>query len=260
MKVLAIVSSFRRQGNTDRIVQMIGQQMQAEAKMHNEPLEFETIYPAHMNLKTCLGCRTCFNKGEERCPLKDDLAAILAKMRAADGIIMASPVYVSDVNGVMKTLMDRLAFICHRPEFAGKCVYFVATTGSSPTKHAIRTMQATISWGFHLVGAAGFNMGARMPSDALIDQYTEQTKRIARKLLTTIYRQTYRKPSFVSLMVFKIQQRGWSRADANTIDYRYWQRQGWTDPRREYFIPHRANRLTVAAARFVGGILSRLWA
>ena len=50
-------------------------------------------------------------------------------MDAADGIIFASPVYVNDVSGIAKTWIDRLAYVCHRPAFAGKCAYLIATVG-----------------------------------------------------------------------------------------------------------------------------------
>jgi multimeric flavodoxin WrbA len=76
------------------------------------------------------------------------MLAIQAKMDAADGLLLASPVYVDDVSGLTKTWMDRLAYLCHRPGFGGKCAYPVATVGGSPTCHTLRTMNAALlTWG-----------------------------------------------------------------------------------------------------------------
>lgn len=42
----------------------------------------------------CLVCRRCFDVGEGFCPLKDELLSIREKLNKADGVILASPVYV----------------------------------------------------------------------------------------------------------------------------------------------------------------------
>ena len=216
MRILALVSSYRKKGNTARIVQMIEAQMKAVAARHNEVLEFETLYLGHVDLQPCRGCRTCFDRGEEMCPLKDDLRAIKAQMDAADGIILASPVYVNDVNGVAKNWMDRLAYVCHRPEFAGKCAYLVATVGGGPTSHTLRTMNMALhTWGFHIVGQAGYKMGALMDQDEVETRhgfrsaYAEKTARVAEKLFQAISQLHFVRPSFLSLMMFKIQQLSW---------------------------------------------------
>ena len=258
MKVLALVSSYRKNGNTARIVHMIEGHMQALAARHNEPLEFDTLYLAHMDIQPCRGCRTCFDRGEEKCPLKDDLPAVKAKLDAADGIILASPVYVNDVNGVAKNWIDRLAYVCHRPTFAGKCAYLVTTVAESPTAHTLRTMNVALrTWGFHIVGQAGFKMGALMPQDEMESRYQGKTARVAGALFQAISQRQFLRPSFLSLMFFKIQQRSWQREPQDTLDYAYWEEQGWFDPHREFYIEHRANRVKVALARLAGAVIAR---
>jgi|GEM_PF-5981230 len=42
-------------------------------------VEFEYVFLKDIDLKTCLGCEFCFDKGEELCPLKDDLAILEEK-------------------------------------------------------------------------------------------------------------------------------------------------------------------------------------
>ena len=65
-------------------------------------------------------------------------------MKAADGILIASPVYMEDVSGIIKTWIDRLAHVSHRPEFAGKCAYLVATTARSRTNRTLETLRIAV--------------------------------------------------------------------------------------------------------------------
>jgi NAD(P)H-dependent FMN reductase len=206
----------------------------------------------------CRGCRLCFDRGEEHCPLKDDLPSIKAKMDEADGFVVASPVYVNDVNGVAKNWMDRLAYVCHRPALAGKCVYLLATVADSPTGHALRTLNVGLrTWGFHIVGEAGFKMGARMPDNELKTKLDSAASRIADELYGAVVGGRYLRPSFLSLMVFRIQQLSWRGHDPESLDYAYWQERGWFDPSCTFYVNHRAHPVKVTAARLAGTVLSR---
>lgn len=257
MKLLACVSSYRKNGNTDQVVQLIEEQLHKIAALHNTPLEIETLYLGHMDIRPCRGCRVCFDRGEERCPLKDDVSTIKAKMKEADGVILASPVYIDDVNGIMKNLLDRLAHLCHRPEFAGKGAYLLATTGSSPTGHALRTLNAPMYWGCSVIGRAGFKTGELMKRDEIERLYRAKIEKGAQEIFRAIHEKSAANPSFFSLMVFRIQQEGWRKEpDQGSIDYQYWSGQGWLDPHREFFFQHEANRLKVAFARLVGAVLA----
>jgi multimeric flavodoxin WrbA len=72
--------------------------------------EFETVVLAQQNITPCAGCETCHTPEhllhciyEE----EDDVKAIHARMKAADLLIYATPVYVFGVTGRMKTFLDR---------------------------------------------------------------------------------------------------------------------------------------------------------
>lgn len=261
MNIVALVGSPRKNGNTAAVIDLVGEWLRAEAARHGVPLSFDTIYLGDADIRPCRGCRVCFDRGEAMCPLKDDTLAIKARIHQADAIILGSPVYVGDVSGVVKTWIDRMAHVCHRPEFGGKPVYLIATTGGSATRHTLHTMQgAWISWGAHLVGWAGFKLGARTTRPEIAARYGKDIARIARRLFRAAYTQAGIRPRFAALMVFKIQQISRSSAARDTLDYQYWREQGWTDPRRTYFVPHQGGRAKVALARLVGGIMARLFA
>ena len=162
MKILILLSSLRKQGNTDSVVDLLNENLKEEASLNNIPLEIEKICLGDYDIAPCRGCRVCFDRGERFCPIKDDLIEIKTKMNSADGVILASPVYVDDINGIMKNLIDRLAHVCHRPEFAGKSAFLVVTVGSSRTSHALRTLDTALrTWGFYIIGKAGFKTLAK---------------------------------------------------------------------------------------------------
>jgi multimeric flavodoxin WrbA len=98
-------------GNTALILDMV------KAELASDGSDVTEINLAHRDIQPCRGCRLCFDKGETSCPLADDLAEIREAMRAHDVTVFASPIYVEDVNGAMKGLIDRMAYACHRPEF-----------------------------------------------------------------------------------------------------------------------------------------------
>ena len=259
MKILMLIGSFRRNGNTDQLTGLIGEHLQQEASQAQVPLEIETIYLGQQSLQFCRGCRICFERGEDKCPVKDDLLAIKAKMQAADGILMASPVYVDDVSGITKNFIDRLCHVCHRPQFAGKTAYLVATTGSSRTGKTLETMKMALrTWGFHVAGQSGFKMGALMKREDTRACFDSQASHAARTLFQATHQQSYRKPSFFSIMMFKIQQMSWrAKGKPGTLDYRYWEQQGWFDPTRTFYIPHDASKVKVALARLTGAVIGK---
>jgi hypothetical protein len=70
--------------------------------------EFETIYPAALDIKPCLSCWQCWFKTPGRCVQDDDMAGVLGRMRAADVIVLATPIYIDHLTAQLKTLVDRM--------------------------------------------------------------------------------------------------------------------------------------------------------
>jgi multimeric flavodoxin WrbA len=256
-KILALIGSYRKKGNTARIVQMIEARMRVLAPEYATPLEFETLFLGDLDIRMCRGCRACFDRGEDACPLKDDIPLIRAKMDAADGLLLAGPVYVDDVSGLVKTWMDRLAYLCHRPAMGGKCAYPLATVGGSTTGHTLRTMNAALlTWGYHLVGRTGLKMGALASAEEL-PRYQPAADKAADKLFRAVAQQQALNPTFVSLMAFKIQQLAWRREPPGSYDYSWWQNQGWLEPACTFYFPPHSSRVKVALARLAGAIVYR---
>ncbi len=99
MKVLGIVSSSRKGGNTETLVsEVLGSAQEAGAEMELLLLRDKIIQP-------CDGCRTCHKTGV--CHIRDDMQEIYPELEAADAIVLGTPVYFWTVSGQCKTLIDR---------------------------------------------------------------------------------------------------------------------------------------------------------
>lgn len=106
MKILAINGSHRgRNGYTQVLIEMFfegARQLDAEC---------DTIVLKDLKINQCLGCRVC-HKSEHylKCIYdeKDDVKGIFDKMREADILVFATPIYIFSMTGLMKIFLDRI--------------------------------------------------------------------------------------------------------------------------------------------------------
>ena len=70
------------------------------------------IHVGKETIRGCIACHGCVKKQNEACAIKDDpVNGWIQKMKAADGIVLGSPVYFSAVAGTMKSFLDRAFFV-----------------------------------------------------------------------------------------------------------------------------------------------------
>ena len=103
MKVIGIVGSPRKNGNTELLTK------HTLKAISEEGVDTELIRLAGLKIKPCTACMAC--KEQEICSIKDDLFSIYLKMKEADGIILASPVYFGSATALIKALMERVGYI-----------------------------------------------------------------------------------------------------------------------------------------------------
>jgi multimeric flavodoxin WrbA len=106
LKALAINGSPRTGGNTETLLRKVLEPL-AEAGW-----ETELVQVGGKPLRGCLACYQCSKKKNLRCSQKDPVFdEVMAKMIAADAIILGSPTYFADVSAEMKALIDRAGFV-----------------------------------------------------------------------------------------------------------------------------------------------------
>lgn len=105
MKVLAINGSSRKGGNTEILLRAVLAPISAAG------IETEIYQIGGKLVHGCTGCRTCRESGEPVCIFKNDVMnEVTAKMIEADGIVIGSPVYFTDVSTEIKALIDRAGY------------------------------------------------------------------------------------------------------------------------------------------------------
>ena len=156
MKVVGINSSPRKDGNTAIIIKAVF------AELEKEGIETELIQFAGQPIQGCTGCGVCSETQDNKCSIDDDaFNGYMQKMIDADGIILGSPVYFTDVTAEMKALIDRAGMVSLSnggllKYKAGAAVMAVRRGGAT---HAFDTMNHFLHYmQMFLVGASYWNM------------------------------------------------------------------------------------------------------
>jgi len=99
LKVLGIVGSPRKEGNTEIMIE------EALSAARDEGAKTDIFLIAGKTINGCDGCHSCFKTGA--CKIKDDMQPLYKKMEWADAIIFGSPVYFNYVTAQLKAIIDR---------------------------------------------------------------------------------------------------------------------------------------------------------
>jgi multimeric flavodoxin WrbA len=106
MKVVAFNGSARLDGNTAILLKT------ALGELERDGIQTELIQLAKEQLPGCGVCYRCFKQKDERCSVDTDpVNDYIAKMAAADGILLGSPVYFADITANMKALIERCGMV-----------------------------------------------------------------------------------------------------------------------------------------------------
>lgn len=125
MNVLVINGSPRgKQSNTYKLARAFWEGMGQEANASGIKFEMEEIQVSRLELKSCLGCFSCWSKTPGKCCIQDDMKDVLEKILWADVTIWSFPLYYYTVPGGVKNLIDRqlpltLPFMIDRKDGVG---------------------------------------------------------------------------------------------------------------------------------------------
>jgi NAD(P)H-dependent FMN reductase len=220
-------------------------------------VDCETVMLSDYRLELCRGCKLCFENGEESCPLKDDRDVLIKKMTASDGVVFASPSYMFQVSGIMKTFLDRLAFFGHRPRFFGRTFTNIVVQGLP--------FDSKIGKYLNFVGSC---LGFNTVTGSRITAREPMTEKEARKMDRILARQSRRfckalmkpgnpTPTLTMLMGFRIGRTTMKlELDDSSRDYRYYKEKGWFDS--DYFYPARLGPVKKVLGRLFDAIGSRM--
>ena len=128
MKVVGVFGSPRKDSNTTILAREV---LRAASEVGAETEEFVL---EELEFHGCQGCNQC-KTAREDCGQTDELTEVLKAMDEADALVLASPIYFSDVSGQFKLFFDRTnSFL--KPDFTarlrrGRRAVFVMSQGNS---------------------------------------------------------------------------------------------------------------------------------
>ena len=102
MRVLMINGSPRKNGNTSIAL------AEMERIFQEEGMETQVVQVGNQNIRGCIACLSCKQKG--KCVFDDLVNQIAPQFEAADGLVIASPVYYASANGGLISFIDRLFY------------------------------------------------------------------------------------------------------------------------------------------------------
>lgn len=102
MKVLMLNGSPHKDGTTYRALREVSD------RLNDFGIETEIITVGNEKITGCMACGVCTKLG--KCVTDDIVNEVIEKLKAADGLIVGSPVYYASMNGTLKSLLDRVFF------------------------------------------------------------------------------------------------------------------------------------------------------
>ena len=105
LKVLILNGSPRKNGNTSVAIG------EMEKVFAQSGVEVETVQIGQLDVRGCIACGTCFERG--KCVFDDIVNELAPKFEAADGLVIASPVYYASANATLIACLDRLFYSTH---------------------------------------------------------------------------------------------------------------------------------------------------
>lgn len=166
MKVIAINSSARKDGNTAILINEVFKEL------HNKKIETELITLAGDIIHPCKACFLC-NKYSNCIYKNDSFYQIFEKIKEADGIILGSPVYSANISSTMQAFLERAAVIADL--HPGLLKYKVGIgVIASRRGGAINALDALnhffLNHEMFIVGSTYWNIGyGKLPGDVIND-------------------------------------------------------------------------------------------
>ena len=222
MKILAIHGSPRTIRSTTRRLAVWVLEGAREAGAETEMVDL-----CDYRVTPCTDCEGCRMTGT--CVYDDDVPALVARMKEADGIVFGSPVYIDNVTGQIKIFFDRLADAIHYQILTGKYGCAVAVTEESGGDEVVAYLNHVLNY-LGVISVGGIGIATR-GKDGVIDRAEPEARALGKKLAGAI-RHGFSDPKQETEITgnrayFK------SIVDANrdfrTVEYEDWEKKGWLD-------------------------------
>jgi len=183
-RIVIVIGSPRKMGNSATLAQSVADGARSVGG------EVEIFYLHEMNVNPCDACEVCRQESSADCIITDDMEGLYPKLRQADALVIASPIYYFTVSAQTKLFMDR-CYALGGPQgsaLRGKRVGIVLSYGgadpfSSGAINALRTFQDAFNFvGSKIVGTvhgSAWRAGEIKSNLILMDEAYQLGKQLA---------------------------------------------------------------------------------
>ena len=206
INILGVCGSPIKRGNTEVFLEEA-----LKAAREIEGVDTKLVTLRGTNIHDCIHCNWCLTKQEEGkfCAQKDDMSEIYPLLLEADGLLLASPVYIGRLSGLLANFLDRLRVFSPRKNYYGdklKDKVGGALAVGGLRSGGVETTLLSINYAFYVMGmlpvaeygiflgAAGISSlrgtGTSTPDDrhlVLKDEYgLRSVRKLARRMVEII--------------------------------------------------------------------------
>lgn len=177
MKVLIINGSPRVNGNTTIAIR------EMEQVFAENGVETETVQIGMKDVRGCIACGHCAEAG--KCVFDDVVNELAPKFEAADGLVIASPVYYASANATLIACLDRLFYSTHfnKTMKVGASVVCARRGGCSATFDELNKYFTIAN--MPIASSQYWNsIHGREPGKAQMDEEGKQTMRVLARNMT----------------------------------------------------------------------------
>ncbi len=176
MKVIGLVSSPRKGGNSEIAVKEIFRQLP-------EDWEKEMIRINELNIEYCKACYGCIPAGA-KCRQKDDLDFLIRKIKHADKVVIAAPTYLLGCHTAIKKVLDRLiSIVSDYKSFPHSDCVIVSSYGMPQWEGMVKEDMQLFAKKFHLNVIGHEVMLATLPGDTVKGENLEKLTALANLLI-----------------------------------------------------------------------------
>ena len=162
IRVFSFVGSCAGEDSaTAKLSDDLAEAFRKAAETEGEKVSYERMTGADLRVDYCRSCGSCFKNGI--CPLDraDDMPKLKEKMKECDVLLFGSPVYLWEMSGITKSVIDRISYWSHRLELLGKPCAVFTTMDMSHGAEVADNLRLLMTF----MGAVSFDAGHQTQKD-----------------------------------------------------------------------------------------------
>lgn len=187
----------------------------------------------------CIGCSSCFLKGESYCPSFEKVALIANAIEEANVIILASPTYGLEMTGPMKNMLDHLCYmwISHRPRpsIYNKVGITLSSTAGAGAKGVAKSLKRQLFWmgvpKIYVYGQRVMATNWKDVDEQIKEKIQKETSKIVKKVKKN---KGTAKADILHRLLFYIMRLSQKKNSWNPADRKWWEEHGWLNKRRPW--------------------------